>query len=203
MFTKKINTVNNKIESFYQGKRRWFKRLNSLLTLGVVAGFASFMYVTAPPATMAELIAKYEGGVPLTIADERQVFFLAEAGYFEARNQSPEGIEKVLKSILVRVDHELFADSVEAVVRKDEHKRDDCQYSYRCDGEAEAITDYQAWVEIHRVAYNLYSQYLNGSVYLGCAHSYHADYVAGKWHKAALRYDEKVGTHIFYCDKTV
>lgn len=63
---------------------------------------------------------------------------LAEAIYFEARGTGDAGREAVAHVVVNRAQSPLFPDTVCGVVA------DGCQFSYRCDGGPEALTDPRA-----------------------------------------------------------
>ena len=123
--------------------------------------------------------------------------------YFEARNQSDEGQYWVAQTILNRVHDPRWPNSIQGVIRDGEEKKNRCQYSFMCDGKAEAINDYKAWEKAVEIAMTAMENFYQDNV-VTCAHSYRADYVTSKkalrWF-ATLQTDEKVGKHIFYCDK--
>lgn len=128
-----------------------------------------------------------------------EITWLACAIYFEARGESLEGQYMVALSVLARVRDRRWPNTVEKVVRQGEGRLHRCQYSFRCDGKPDRILNENAWTN----ALFLAADALKGKD-VTCAHSYHADYVTSK---TALAYfttlvpHEKVGAHIFYCDR--
>jgi len=136
---------------------------------------------------------------PFDIRCQDEVTWLACAIYFEARGEKLEGQRKVALSVLARVYDRRWPNTIEKVVRQGEGRRHRCQYSFRCDGIADRIRDENAWTNALFVA-----QITLGNKQVGCAHSYHADYVVSKTalvYFTTLTPHEKVGAHIFYCDK--
>lgn len=71
---------------------------------------------------------------------------LAEAVYFEARGTGAEGEQAVAHVVVNRAKADAFPDSVCGVVQ------DGCQFSYRCDGRSDALSDTKARARAYRVA---------------------------------------------------
>ncbi len=70
---------------------------------------------------------------------------LAEALYFEARGETVKGQVAVAEVILNRRDSGLFPDSVCGVVHQGNGRRNQCQFSYTCDGRPDAIAEKAAY----------------------------------------------------------
>ena len=79
-------------------------------------------------------------------ASDREVACLAEAVYFEARGTGAEGETAVAHVVVNRSNAPEFPDSVCGVVAQG------CQFSYRCDGRPDALTDPKARARAYRVA---------------------------------------------------
>jgi N-acetylmuramoyl-L-alanine amidase len=75
-----------------------------------------------------------------------EVACLAEAIYFEARGTSPDGQAAVAHVVLNRAENDEFPSTVCGVVS------DRCQFSYRCNGESNALVNPQARAEAVRIA---------------------------------------------------
>lgn len=71
---------------------------------------------------------------------------LAEAIYFEARGTGTKGETAVAHVVVNRAKADAFPDSVCGVVR------DGCQFSYRCDGRSDRLTDAEARARAYRIA---------------------------------------------------
>jgi spore germination cell wall hydrolase CwlJ-like protein len=67
--------------------------------------------------------------------EERVLVCLAEAVYFEAHGTTDRGALAVANVVNNRVESEAFPGTICGVVA------DGCQFSYRCDGRPEALTD--------------------------------------------------------------
>jgi N-acetylmuramoyl-L-alanine amidase len=101
-----------------------------------------------PLLVLACLVAPLAAPVPVLAEGrtEREVGCLAEAVYFEARGTGAEGEAAVAHVVLNRSNDPKFPGSVCAVVA------DGCQFSYRCDGRPDALSDPRARAKAYRVA---------------------------------------------------
>lgn len=116
---------------------------------------------------------------------------LAEAGYYEARNQDNDGVIAVMRVIINRVEHEKWPDSVKDVV----YLR--CQFSYVCDGSIDkAEYDVEQWNRMYNLAYRVLVEDEGRNRYGNATH-YHTKqvkpYWSKKWERVAL-----LGDHYFY-----
>ena len=121
---------------------------------------------------------------------------LAEAVYFEARSESPEGQAAVAQVVLNRVKSGLYPTSICGVVYQNRHRHLACQFTFACEGKALRIGESESWEQAKRVA----SAVLEGKTYLadvGSATHYHANYVRPYWARRLKKMDV-IGRHIFY-----
>ena len=124
------------------------------------------------------------------------LYCLAEALYFEARNQAVAEQLMVANIIINRVYSDRYPDTIcEVVYEKrwsSRYNRWVAQFSYTLDGIPETIHDVLAW----DVSVLLASSYINNPIkyFEGC--HYHADYVNPSWADTMTGY--QFGTHIFY-----
>ncbi len=120
---------------------------------------------------------------------------LAEALYFEARGENIRGLFAVGEVVLNRVDSGKFPGSVCAVVNQGTGQRYQCQFTYTCDGNSDAIHELAAWRRVGKVARLLLDgaprDLTNGATY------YHTRGVNPSW---ARRFDRtaSIGAHYFY-----
>jgi len=150
-------------------------------------------------------LAKAEDYKPptFTMTEVSEMYWLALGIFFEARNQPVKGQMRVAEVILNRRDDPRWPNTIEGVVRQGEQKLHRCQFSFMCDGKPEQIgeSEKQAWA----LAYDLARYYVIKEQREGykpsCIHSYHADYATNISYFAKLEQEEKVGSHIFFCDK--
>jgi hypothetical protein len=121
---------------------------------------------------------------------------LAQAIYFEARNEPARGQQAVAQVVLNRVFSPYYPKDVCSVVYQNAHRHLSCQFTFACDGKPESINEHGAWSRANRIA----TQTLNAKVWLpevDKATHYHAAYVRPNWirdMKVMVRY----GLHTFY-----
>jgi hypothetical protein len=121
---------------------------------------------------------------------------LAQAIYFEARNEPARGQQAVAQVVLNRVFSPYYPKDVCSVVYQNAHRHLSCQFTFACDGKPERVNEHGAWARANRIA----TQTLNAKVWLpevDKATHYHAAYVRPNWirdMKVMVRY----GLHTFY-----
>jgi spore germination cell wall hydrolase CwlJ-like protein len=121
---------------------------------------------------------------------------LAQAVYFEARNEAVRGQQAVAQVVLNRVFSPYYPKDICSVVYQNAHRHLSCQFTFACDGKPETIRERGAWARASRIA----KQTLNAQVWLpevDKATHYHASYVHPRWvrdMKVMVRY----GIHTFY-----
>ncbi len=152
------------------------------------------------------LIATQSGqtdGKILSYTSTDDTMCLAKNIYFEARSESTAGRIAVAWTVINRVRHDRFPDSICAVVKQGVRhengfpKRNMCQFSWFCDGEPDIIRDINEWRDAFRLASYVSTgrdhlvDITDGSLW------YHADYVFPSWAKTKRR-TAKIDRHIFY-----
>ena len=123
---------------------------------------------------------------------------LTEALYFEARGEDAAGQFAVAEVILNRVDSPRFPRTVCGVVGQGSSKRNQCQFSYKCDGRSDTMSERDAYRQVGKVAKLM----LDGAPRLlthGAAY-YHNNGVRPSWARKFARVAE-VGPHLFYRTK--
>lgn len=120
---------------------------------------------------------------------------LTEALYFEARGETVQGQFAVAEVILNRVDSARFPDSVCGVINQGTGQRYQCQFTYTCDGNSDAIRERAAFEQVGKVARAI----LDGANYnlTGGATHYHTTAVRPNWSRVYTR-TAKIGVHVFY-----
>jgi spore germination cell wall hydrolase CwlJ-like protein len=142
--------------------------------------------------------------------DETELHCMAEAIYFEGRNQTIPGMAAIGMVVMNRVQSPDFPNTVCGVVHQgpldgSPIKKHKCQFSYYCDGKSDnfpvsdniaevAAADWASLVA-EMVMYTDMPDITSGSTY------YHANYVSPFWGKV---YDHvtTVDTHEFYVHYT-
>lgn len=127
-----------------------------------------------------------------------EVACIALAIYFEARSESLEGQVAVANTIMNRVESPYFPNTPCGVVQQGRYWqgnviRNQCHFSYWCDGKPETINDERAYTLALSIAINADKLYdvTGGATY------YHREDVSPYWADALLT-QRKIGRHIFY-----
>jgi hypothetical protein len=121
---------------------------------------------------------------------------LANAIYFEARDQPYKGQVAVAQVVMNRVFSGFYPEDVCGVVYQNASHHLACQFTFACDGKRKNINERGAWARANRIA----RETLAGKLYeqaVGTATHYHAFYVRPNWvreMKKLVRY----GEHSFY-----
>ena len=127
-----------------------------------------------------------------------EIACIAMAIYFEARSESLDGQVAVANTIMNRVASPKFPDTPCEVVQQGRtwngHMlRNQCHFSYYCDGKPEVIVDQGAYTLALSIAVNWANlvDITSGATY------YHRDDVHPYWIES-LNISRKIGRHIFY-----
>ena len=120
---------------------------------------------------------------------------LAAAIYYEAGYEPLQGMRAVAQTVLNRVRHPAFPNTVCGVVYEGAERRTGCQFTFTCDGSLARKPARIAWTRAHEVADAALNGYVEPSV--GTATHYHANYVVPYW-ASSLDKIAAVGAHLFY-----
>jgi len=136
-----------------------------------------------------------------SLASPDEIYCMAEAIYFEARNQDLIGQIAVAIVVRNRMRDKRYPSTACEVVRDGHHWqgypiRDKCQFSYYCDGKPEIPIDKKAWEKALNLAKLVYVDGIE-IVSLGSATHYHTVWVNPKWSKE-LNQCLIIGDHKFY-----
>jgi spore germination cell wall hydrolase CwlJ-like protein len=121
---------------------------------------------------------------------------LAEAVYFEARSESPEGQAAVAQVVLNRMTSGLYPSTICGVVFQNRSHFHACQFSFACEGKSLHIQEAESWAQARKIA----DEVLEGRTWLadvGGSTHYHATYVRPRWARS-LKKTDVIGRHIFY-----
>ena len=131
---------------------------------------------------------------------------LAEALYYESRNQGWRGMLAVGVVIQNRVRDSRYPDTVCGVVKQGRYwngnpVRDKCQFSYYCDGKPERPAEKESWATAQEIAQLLLISRLEIEIAgLENATHYHSTSVTPFWSKVLERCLQ-IGDHVFYVRK--
>ena len=143
--------------------------------------------------------------------DPNETHCLAQNIYFEAGNQSLEGMAAVADVTINRVENSRYPDTVCGVVYQGlkhadgQMKRNKCQFSWYCDGKSDRIpsTQMHNFENAQNIANAMLLEYeLSQTHWLGITEGsthYHAHYVVPNWiHDNGMKRKKQIGKHIFY-----
>jgi spore germination cell wall hydrolase CwlJ-like protein len=160
---------------------------------------------TPMPAMASEQLAFARANAPITggfdrgeaiATNERELWCLATAIYFEARGEPYRGQVAVAQVVQNRVEDHRYPDSICGVVFQNQNRRNACQFSFACDGIPETINDQRSWAQAEDIA----KRFMAGELYLtevGTATHYHATYVRPAWAPRMTKLTQ-IGLHVFY-----
>jgi len=140
---------------------------------------------------------------PIVVAQRLQAAqseCLAEALYYEARGEGPDGEKAVAEVVLQRTRDRNYPRTICGVVYDGvQPNRHDCQFSFACDGTLLRPKDKDGytWSQVRQLAEKI----LTGAVKLagetGHAIAYHSVDAAPAWADTMLK-TAQIGNHIFY-----
>ena len=130
----------------------------------------------------------------------KEEYCLAQNIYYEARSSNLADQYAVADVVLNRISSIKYPNTICSVVKqaklwKGNPIRNQCQFSWYCDGRSDKPKDTDAWIHAQFVALNI----LKGN-YLGISNGathYHADYVHPYW-VTHMEYLGQIGAHKFY-----
>jgi spore germination cell wall hydrolase CwlJ-like protein len=128
-----------------------------------------------------------------TANDIKNIRLLAEVIYFEARSEPSEGQIAVAFVVMNRTHKDGFPGTIEKVVKEQNDAR--CQFSYRCDGIKDQVKEQQAWTKAVQVATLVYNNKISDPT---AGAEYYLNPEKTKVRFNNLRYQIKIGSHIFY-----
>jgi hypothetical protein len=134
---------------------------------------------------------------PFGLADDqrKQRACLAQAIYYEARNQPVLGRLAVADVVLNRVADPRFPDTICRVVFQGQARSYACQFSFACDGSLNRARELGAWQKAQALADIIYRGFRPPLTRF--ATFYHADYVSPYW-ASAFNETAVIGDHVFY-----
>ena len=157
-------------------------------------------FITALVFLVAASAANAKG---LYTAEQRpEAWCLAQNIYYEARGSNRADRIAVADVVLNRVQDTRYPDTICEVVRQGrkhpngQMKRNQCQFSWYCDGKSDWPQDLDAWVDAQQIAYMMIVHSDGRGLTEGSTH-YHANYVKPKWARD-LQLVGRIGVHIFY-----
>ncbi len=120
---------------------------------------------------------------------------LAQAVYYEAASETPEGQRAVAQVVLNRVRDPRFPSSVCGVVYQGSERRTGCQFTFTCDGALARKPDPALFARARMIAVAALSGRVEPAV--GLATHYHTRQVLPVWRTDLVKL-RTIGAHIFY-----
>lgn len=123
---------------------------------------------------------------------------LAEAIYFEARGENATGQQAVAEVIINRVNSDKFPDRICEVVTQGGSNKGKCQFSFKCDGLPESISEKDAYAEVRMMAFRA----MHGEIkpVAGGATYFHATWANPRW-AGIFEKTAEIGSHVFYQER--
>ena len=121
---------------------------------------------------------------------------LADAIYFEARDQPYIGQVAVAQVVINRVFSGVYPHDVCGVIYQNASHHLACQFTFACDGKRKTINEFGSWARARRIA----RETLDGQLYVQAVATsthYHATYVHPNWVHEMHRFARE-GIHLFY-----
>lgn len=135
----------------------------------------------------------FRGVTPLD--RQRAHYCLTAALYYEAASESDDGMRGVAQTVLNRVRHPSFPNTVCGVVFQGSQRAGVCQFTFSCDGAMARAPSRGNWARASRIA----AEALAGKVFpsVGLATHYHTQAIWPRWGKSLVM-TNIVGAHIFH-----
>lgn len=118
-----------------------------------------------------------------------QCLKLAEAGYYEARGESDEGVAAVMYVIINRVNHKKWPGTIAKVI----HQKS--QFSYTFDGSLDKPMEKAQKDRMRLLAWEVIHGTIPNPV--GLANHYHSKSSKPFW-KRKMKFVTQIGNHLFY-----
>ena len=145
----------------------------------------------------------------LTETDYKEIDCLAQNMYFEARNQSDEGLLAVGFVTINRTKTDKFSKTICGVIHEAEFYpkknkkginvpvKGKCQFSWYCDGKKDIIKDQETWTRVYNLAYHLYLYHDIMEDLTAGATYYHTKQSKVKVHRDAVE-TVSIQQHVFF-----
>jgi N-acetylmuramoyl-L-alanine amidase len=152
--------------------------------------------------------AKAEPGIDYDWVVSKEEKCLALNIYHESRSENLAGKYAVADVVLNRVRDDRYPNNICDVIYQGKHKpswkdperlvpiRNQCQFSWYCDGKSDDPLDTDSWNESLNIAYHVIKNNKYRGLTEGATH-YHTTWVSPYW-APTLQQVGTIGTHIFY-----
>jgi spore germination cell wall hydrolase CwlJ-like protein len=149
------------------------------------------------PPTPAEIITKPQAHAVDPVGEEPlddAITCLARSIYWEANRKDTAEMEAIAHVVMNRLGHKGFPNTICGVVKQG-HEQGACQFSWWCDGRADAAKEEESYTHAREIARQVLNRQLkdptDGALY------FHNRKVTPNWSDDYIKTIE-VGEHIFY-----
>jgi len=180
------------------------------LNTAVAVGIATAGFQTAQAETLVMLeddSVTIEQSLTFNEGQFPEVQCMALNIYYETRNSNLADNYAVADVVLNRVEDTRYPNTICEVVKQGRQdangrmKRNQCQFSWYCDGKADIPYDRESWKNAQSVAWSIVKWENYRGITEGSTH-YHTSYVNPRWNKSrgtwSITRVGRIGAHIFY-----
>lgn len=160
------------------------------------------VYLMAMIMSLLPMMASADNFELYTEESNPQHYCLALNIYYEARGSNLADKAAVANVVMNRVNDRRYPDTICGVVKQGAQDsngnmvRNQCQFSWYCDGKNDNPTDKDSWIEAQMLAWQVIEDGKYRGLTEGATH-YHATYVSPRWARD-LQLIGRIGEHIFY-----
>lgn len=168
--------------------------VSTLISAAVVSSF-----IAIPAYTQAQAKHAQAANINTTISEfnKEESHCLALNVYYEARSSNLADKAAVADVVINRSLDRRYPATICGVVQDGYTAgRQDCQFSWYCDGKNDNPENEDSWVEAQTIAYNMLTHGKMRGITEGATH-YHATYVDPYW-ADSLQMVGTIGKHIYY-----
>jgi spore germination cell wall hydrolase CwlJ-like protein len=151
---------------------------------------------------MSASTVKADMNILFSHENEPEAWCLAQNIYYEARGSNLADQAAVADVVLNRVKDSRYPNTICEVVKQGRKYangqmiRNQCQFSWYCDGKSDYPLDSESWTKAQQTAYMMIYHNDYRGITEGSTH-YHANYVKPSWAKQKQLVG-RIGTHIYY-----
>jgi spore germination cell wall hydrolase CwlJ-like protein len=173
----------------------WIRTVEYTLERDTASSMSRYAKRDRDGAAIASLVSFKPEHLKRAEALDSEAHCLAQAIYYESRNEPLAGQLAVAEVISNRVRDHRYPDSVCGVVFQGATRTTGCQFTFTCDGALGRKPKGTAWEQAQEIAAHVLMNLAEDRT--GGATHYHATYVDPVWSAGLIKTD-KIGMHIFY-----
>jgi spore germination cell wall hydrolase CwlJ-like protein len=173
----------------------WIRTVEYTLERDTASSMSRYAKRDRDGAAIASLVSFKPEHLKRAEALDSEAHCLAQAMYYESRNEPLAGQLAVAEVISNRVRDHRYPDSVCGVVFQGATRTTGCQFTFTCDGALGRKPKGTAWEQAQEIAAHVLMNLAEDRT--GGATHYHATYVDPVWSAGLIKTD-KIGLHIFY-----